>query len=126
MYLRFALSEVDGDSRKRRGILVAAHDLRDERVLSAEEHKVLVSVLKWFNSNLEVPDELEEPGTERAISWFLAGANEPIGKMWDLVHILRNHGLHVHLLKTSDPGKVIHRDKWQVVAFPPRGKRLPG
>ena len=60
MYLRFALSEVDEDSRKRRGVLVAAHGLRDEKVLSAEEQKVLVSVLEWFNSNLEVPDKLEE------------------------------------------------------------------
>lgn len=124
MYLRFVLSEVHQDSRKRKGILVAAHDLRDDKVLSAEEHKVLVSALKWFNSNLEVPDELKEPGTERAISWFLGSANEPIAKMWDLVHILRNHDLHVQLIKAEHPGKIIYRDKWQVVAFPPRGKKL--
>jgi hypothetical protein len=45
--------------------------------------------------------------------------------MWELVHVLRAHGLLVELLKTDDPGIVIYRDEWQVVAKPRRGRRLP-
>ena len=125
MYLRFALTKVDTDSRKKRGILVAAHDLRNGGDLTVAERNLLSEHLKWFNSELTVPKELKEPGTERAISWFLATAEKPIRKMWDLVHIMRNHGYHIELLKTAEPGKVIYSDDWQVVAFPPRGRKLP-
>ena len=125
MYLRFTLVELDKDSKRKRGILVAAHDLRNEGDLSPEEFIVVAECLKWFNSKLKVPKELREPGTDRALSWFKASAVEPIGKMWDLVYLMRNHGVNIELFKSENPGRVIYEDEWQVVAFPPRGEKVP-
>lgn len=126
MFLRFTLVEVDLDSKKKKGILSAAHDLRDEGALSQVERDELASILKWFNTELKVPDELAEPGTERAIPWFKASAEKPIAKMWQLANLLRGHGFDVDLLKSLNPGKIIYKDDWQVVAFPPRGKGCRG
>ncbi len=125
MYLRFVLTEVDEDSTRKKGILVAGHELRDERELSREDHARLVQLLEWFNAHLEIPRVLQEGEHERALSWFKAEAAEPIAKTWELVHLLRAHGVLVELLKTADPGHVLYEDDWQLVATPRRGKRGP-
>jgi len=44
--------------------------------------------------------------------------------MWSLVALLREHGYHVDVLKTDDPGIVLYEDKWQVVAKPRKGRRI--
>jgi hypothetical protein len=44
--------------------------------------------------------------------------------MWALKAILENHGYTVDVLKTDDPGIVLFEDGWQVVAKPPKGKKV--
>ena len=74
----------------------------------------------WLNDNLEVPPCLKETGNDRALSWFHPRAREPIAVMWDLVAVLREHGQYVSLLTAKDPGLILYRDGWQVVAKPRR------
>ena len=124
-YLRFALSEVDGESHRKRGVLVSAHDLSESGQLANVDQARVESLLNWFNTHLKVPSLLRGNEHRRAISWYKSTAETPIGMMWELVHLLRDNGCLVELLKTKDPGSVIYEDKWQVVAKPPRGRRRP-
>lgn len=124
MYIRFVLTEVDEDSNRRAGILVAAHELRDENSLPPHDQEALTELCGWFNEHLRVPEVLKDEEHYRAISWFKAGAKRPITQMWLLVHLLRNNGYLIDVLKTDAPGTVIYEDKWQVVAKPPRGQKL--
>jgi hypothetical protein len=126
MYLRFVITRNDEDSRARQGILVAAHELRDEGDLEPYEHELLRTTLAWFNQHLRIPAVLAEPKSARGLSWFKPEAEAAIQRMWDLVGVLRTHGAVVELLKTDAPGTVIYEDKWQIVAKPAPRDRTRG
>ena len=117
-FLRFVIPRRDGDSHSRLGVLAAAHELRDSGNLESYEHELLCKCLAWFNEHVRIPAVLSEPGNARAISWFKADARTPVRKMWELVALLRSHGLHVELLRTDAPGSIVYEDKWQAVAKP--------
>lgn len=57
----------------------------------------------------------------RAISWFKPTARQAIQKMWEFKVLLEDHGYHVNILETREPGVVIYEDEWQVVAKPAKG-----
>jgi hypothetical protein len=60
----------------------------------------------------------------KTISWFKDSAEEHRSRVRDLVAILRNHGLIVHMLKTDRVGYVVYEDKYQIVAEPFKGDCL--
>lgn len=123
MLIRFATLAPDPDSGHASGILVTAHSLRDEGSLTSEEHEELRLLLAWFTQNLPVPKSLAEVVRRRAISWFKPTAIEAIRRMWELKRLMENHGHHIKVLRTSEPGSVLYQDEWQVVAKPPKGVR---
>jgi hypothetical protein len=125
MFLRFSTKILDTDSTRNLGILVAAHELRDEGNISKDEHEVLRKALKWFNEQLSIPKILEDQEHRRAISWFKPDAREPIRRMWELAELLKYHGIEIEIHKTNDPGIVIYEDGWQVIAKPVKGKKVP-
>lgn len=119
-FVRFVLLRTDSSSGKRQGILTAANELRRDGDLSGDEHRTLRLALEWFNDNVHSPECLESPEHRRALSWFKASAKAPIEQMWGLAAILREHGLHIEMLTTTDPGNVVYEDDLQVVARPRR------
>lgn len=124
MLIRFATLEADADSTHSTGLLVAAHTLRDEGNITRQEHAELREMLCWFNENLHVPAVLAETEHRRAISWFKPAAEEAIQRMWQLKILLELHGVNVKVLRTDEPGTVVHEDDCQVVAKPPKGRRF--
>ena len=124
MLIRFTTLSTDPDSGHTGGVLVAAHELRDGGDLTAHEHSDLRSALSWFNEHLFVPAMLEAREHRRAISWFKPAASEAIRRMWHLKKLLDLHGVHVEVLRTSDPGTVVYEDDWQVIAKPHKGQRF--
>jgi hypothetical protein len=122
--IRFTTLATDPDSGHTGGVLVAAHTLRDDGDLTADEHQELHNALLWFNDHLQIPGELEQPENRRAISWFTPAADEAIRRMWHLKDLLDRHGHHVEVLRTSDPGTVVYQDAWQVIAKPRKGQRF--
>ncbi len=125
MFVRFVVQSVDTDSNRKQGLLVAAAELRDGGGLHQHEEQAVRELCAWFNEHLRVPVVLKDYDSLRAISWFKPGATKPIAKMWELVHVLRAHGVHVELLKTDDPGNFLYEDKWQVAATPRKGVWKP-
>jgi hypothetical protein len=123
MYLRFTLLARDPDSGRKQGLLVAAHEFCEERVLSVAEHRALRHALDWFNVNLHVPTCLDEPANRRALSWFKPQATKPLAHMWRLVALLSLHDIQTQLHKVRNPGLILYEDGWQVVAKPRRGAR---
>jgi hypothetical protein len=120
--IRFTTLATDPDSGHTGGVLVAAHTLRDDGDLTADEHHELRNAL--FNDHLHIPGELGQPENRRAISWFTPSADEAIRRMWHLKNLLDCHGHHVEVLRTSDPGTVVYQDAWQVIAKPRKGQRF--
>jgi len=72
--------------------------------------------LTWFNRNLVVPS-LGDRGW-RCVFWFRSEATEFIGRMWDLVAILNEEGVSVQKRWTTEPGKIVYGDDYQIGAVP--------
>jgi len=49
---------------------------------------------------------------------FKCGSKDSISRVWEMVHILEEHGIVIDKITTEKPGRVIYEDKWQVVATP--------
>jgi len=116
MYLRFVTTRIDKDSRKQQGVFAASYALLDSGELSRDEWKRLREIQIWFNANLTSPPKSFNAG--RAIFWFKSSAEENIRNIWELVHLLRQHGHFVEVHKCRRLGNILWQDKFQVAAFP--------
>ena len=123
-YLRFVLPVQDATSRAHQGVFVEAYRLRRSGSLSGESLDRLEELIDWFEHELAVPSCLRDRDVPRAICWFRPEAHQMLGRMWEMVHLMRELGIVVVLRKTSAPGSVLYRDEHQIVAIPYRRDRL--
>jgi hypothetical protein len=95
------------------------------------EHEVALvrETLDWFNQNLKKPDRFTNSKRpyyrkkQRAISWFKSSATKHLAMMQELVVVLENHQVPVHIIKTTRPGYVVYEDEFQVVSEPFHGTK---
>jgi hypothetical protein len=124
MFLRFVTAEVHQESHEELGVFQAAYRLRDKDMLSEEEKDLLQEIHEWFNKNLEKPTRFttSKPPYYRkrqnGISWFKDSAREHIGKIREMVALLRRHDVPVRMIRAARPGYVVYEDDVQVVAVP--------
>jgi hypothetical protein len=116
MHLRFVTTRIDEDSHKPQGLFVASYALLNSGDLTQDEWKQAREILIWFNKNLPHPPKRFVAG--RAIFWFRSSAEESIRKIWELVHLLRQHEHFVEVQKCKRLGNILYEDKLQVAAFP--------
>ena len=116
MYLRFVTTRVHKDSHKPEGVFAAAYALLESGDLTRDEWKVLREMLNWVNANLKSPPK--SFAARRAIFWFKSSAEDNIRRIWDLVHLLRQHGIYLEVHKCRTLGNVLWEDESQVAAFP--------
>jgi hypothetical protein len=116
MYLRFVTTRIHKDSHKPQGVFAASYALLDSGDLTKDERDQLRQMTIWFNVNLPTPPKHFD--ASRAIFWFKSTAKENIGKVWELVHFLRQHGHHVELHKCRRLGNIVWEDDFQAAGFP--------
>jgi hypothetical protein len=117
-YIRFETSCRCAHSGRRLGVFRSAGRLEHREDLSDWTADQLEESLAWFNQNLIVPRRrLVE---RRGVFWFRSDAHQIVGRMWDLVAILRNEGVFMEVRRTSTPGMIVYEDEQQVAAIPHR------
>ena len=116
MFLRFTTSIIDQDSRKPEGVFTGAYRLLNSGDLDAAEWERLRELLNWFNEHLAHPPKSFSTG--RAIFWFESSASECISRVWEVVYMLRAHGLNVVVQKCGRLANICYRDRMQVAAYP--------
>jgi hypothetical protein len=123
MYVRFVVGDEAANAYWLTGIFFWARLLRDDGKLYAYEVNLFETTSAWFNEHLPCPPfgaKLRSgQWTPDAVSWFRDDAGEPLRRIWDLVHLLRENGSPVRLVTTDRPGKIVYRDDYQVVAETP-------
>ena len=123
MYLRFVVGADVENAAWLTGVFTASRILRDEGDLYSYESERLEDIYDWFNEHLPCPPfgrKLKSgEWTRDAVAWFRPDAKRPLGRMWDIVAILREHGVSVRLVTTENPGRMVYEDKYQVVAETP-------
>jgi hypothetical protein len=115
MFLRFAVKQIDEDSRRPKGVFAAAYELLDSCELAPEESEQLRDLLYWFDENL--PEPSEDFYARRAVFWFKASAHENIKRIWGLVQFLRLHDYQIEVHKSRRLANVSYEDDFQVAAY---------
>jgi hypothetical protein len=116
MFLRFVTTRIDDDSHKPQGVFTAAYKLLDSGDLTSEEWDLLRGILDWFNEHLPHPPKNFVKG--RAIFRFKSSAQESVRQIWELVHLLRQHGCHVEVRKCRRLANIHYQDQLQVASYP--------
>ena len=80
--------------------------------------------LDWFNEWLPVPRRFGVVAKGRkwsdGICWFRDDAREMVGHAYVLAALLAECGVPIERSWTRDPGQILYRDAFQVVAKPER------
>ena len=115
VFVRFVVGS-DGQYHKElNGIFVEARLLRERGVLTVEEDARLEELYGWFEEQVPMPPFSAGRFPRDAVAWFKDDAGEPVTRMWDIVALLREHGVEVRLLRSTNPGRVVYDDQVQVL-----------
>ncbi len=127
MYVRYTVPVERGGTVTRAklapGPFQAAIDLwwdrpnEDNPILQAIRHE-----LDWFNDKLPTPKRVGVKAKGQwwsdGVCWFRDSAKEPLRHMEVMVSLIEAHGIPITRNWTRNPGQVLYRDEWQVVAKP--------
>lgn len=128
-YVRFVCFQTVRRQKNRLGVFQAIRLARESDVAEDWALRELRILGDWFNEWLAEPITFAS-GRERfrygdyvqdgqtGLSWFKPTATEHIARMHRLKTALEACGVHVEVLTTRDPGKVVWEDGHQVVAEP--------
>jgi len=124
MYLRFTAPGVVTRARVAPGLFGAAYDLWWDRSEDTPSLLALRRELDWFNEQLPRPRRLGVVARGRwwpdGVCWFRDSAREAIAHGYALASLIEECGVPIERLWTRDPGQILYRDRWQVVAKPER------
>ncbi len=115
MYLRFVVGGDDEHHRMLTGLITEARLLRDRGELAPHEEDQLSLTYEWFNTNLPCPPFSSSGWSRNAVAWFKDSAKESIKRTREIASLLQQHGLQVRTLRSSNPGKVLYEDEFQIV-----------
>lgn len=117
-YVRFVVGKRSEDACWLTGVVTMAR-LKMRR-FDKPSRKVVRETFRWFNTNIPCPpfSKKRKAGvwTPDAVAWFRTTACQPIARLRPLIRVLRAHGFTVRTMYADKPGKVLYRDRWQVVA----------
>jgi hypothetical protein len=114
-YVRFETGYHCESNRQPLGVFRAAGRVELRAELHNWTREWLRDALDWFNANLPVPPAKEIDA--RAIFWFHPHS-DIVREIWQLVAILWEEGVRVLMRRTTVPGRIIYRDKFQIAAIP--------
>ncbi len=122
-FVRFVLPVCDEETSCATGVFQVRQLWRTRDVDPAFDRRV-AAAFDWFNDNLPVPPVVKK--RKDGLCWFrreperpwLPESLEPLRRAFRLASYLRSRGIRVETLQTSDAGRVLYEDRWQVVAVP--------
>jgi hypothetical protein len=115
MFIRFVVGSDAEHHRSLTGIITEARILRDRGALDLDQVSRLEELYEWFSANLPVPPFSSRNWPRDAVSWFRDDAVEPIGRMWEIASLLREHGVPIRMLRSANPGRILYQDSCQIV-----------
>ncbi|MFN3459192.1 MAG: hypothetical protein ACK4Z8_16575, partial [Novosphingobium sp.] len=122
MYVRFTTPGVVTRASVAPGPFNTAYDLWWDRDEDTPALLALRRELDWFDEWLPVPKRFTVVAKGRrwsdGVCWFRDDAREMLGHAYALAVLLEECGVPVRRQWTRDPGQLLYRDRWQVVAKP--------
>ena len=118
MYIRFASTKINEDSNSPEGVFYSIWSLIDKDKMASHELETVNACFDWLGMHFKAPSCLSEPENKRAICWFKESAVEPMKRIWPIVQVLKEHGVHIEKITSKDPGVIVYENGWQVAAKP--------
>lgn len=115
VFVRFVVGSDGQHHKELTGIITEARLLREAGELTVEEDDRLGAMYDWFNDHVPVPPFSDGRFPPDAVAWFKHDAREAVTKMWDVALLLREHGIAVRMLRSTNPGRVVYEDQVQVL-----------
>ena len=115
VFIRFVVGSDGQHHKELTGIITEARLLHERGELTSAEDVRLADLYEWLDEHVPVPPFESGRFPRDAVAWFRDDAGEAVTKMWDIVALLREHGLEVQLLRSANPGRVVYEDRTQVL-----------
>ena len=105
------------------GVFVLANELAAQGRLTEEQYRFWRSNNDWYDAHYPNPthadpqayDPAVNPG---AVAWFKRSAVDLIGRVDGYLELLAAHGVECLRLESSNPGRVVYEDEYQIVVVP--------
>jgi hypothetical protein len=105
------------------GVFALADGLARDGVLTEEQRRFWQTGNDWYDANYPSPSTVDPrvydhelyPG---AVAWFKSTAEELITHMDGYLDLLAAHGVECHKVSSTDPGKIVYEDEYQIVVVP--------
>ena len=121
MYIRFETNICFQGTPYKKGIFAAMGDLKRMNKMSEAEKTWYQEVADWFNQNLANPSCFDPPVSDdikfRAKSWFVLAQTDFLLKAKAVANLLQKHAIVVNELTSDDPGEILYKDSFQVIAL---------
>ncbi|MEV0527137.1 hypothetical protein AB0I66_27275 [Streptomyces sp. NPDC050439] len=109
------------------GVFGLVNNLAKAGKLTAEQELFRRTNNDWYDGAYPDPSTVDptvydhevNPG---AVAWFKVSATHLIERVPGYLEILDAHGVECRVVRSSDPGRVVYEDEFQVVVVPYEGE----
>ena len=106
-----------------KGIFSLCWNLIEDKVLTAEEEQLFISIDEWFKAELPEPEPCKNH--ETVITFFKCGKTEHmIKKLEPAINLLDKYDKPYDVVYTNFVGTIIYEDEWQVAVWVKNGKMV--
>ncbi|MEU5956722.1 hypothetical protein [Streptomyces sp. NPDC047525] len=108
------------------GVFVLVNGLAREGKLTPEQERFRRANNDWYDAAYPIPSKVDptvydQDVTPCAVAWFKATATHLIERVPGYLEILDAHGIECRVVRSSDPGRIVYEDDFQVVVVPHEG-----
>ncbi|MEU6765371.1 hypothetical protein ABZ916_22930 [Streptomyces sp. NPDC046853] len=105
------------------GVFGLVNGLAREGKLTAEQEMFRRTNNDWYDSAYPDPSTVDPAVYDHevnpcAVAWFKVTAAHLIERVPGYLEILEAHGVECRTVRSSDPGRVVYEDEFQVVVVP--------
>jgi len=116
-YIRYVFNQGTGNPWLMNGLFLTNEDFKYFKI-KERDIKKCKELFEWFSDNLNCPPFDDYNWSKDAVCWYYTKAKKHLLVMDKIVKILKKY-LDIRIIKLDYPGKIVWKDKYQVVAETP-------
>ena len=122
-YMRIQGRENSYITQYPKGVFSLCWNLIRDKVLTAEEEKLFISIDEWFKEHLPEPEPCKNH--EPVITFFkCSGTEQMIKKLEPAINLLDKYRKPYDVVYTNFVGTVVYEDEWQIAVSVKDGKMI--
>lgn len=122
-YMRIQGREDSYITKYPKGVFSLCWNLIRDKVMTAEEEQLFVSIDEWFKDNLPEPEPCKNH--EKVITFFKCGsADHMVKKLEPAIALLDKYNKPYDVVYTNFVGTIVYEDDWQIAVTVEDGKMV--